>query len=137
MAIEILQITHAWLDDQDFGRAMAAARETSRFGREATSVRALQEHQKNKTLNTYGKHVKRCIVGDEGWIWQKYALNKDSGFMIYQMHREAFLFAFQLNESDEEHLSIGLIHVNHGDQTKHGGRSHHETRGIKDAIDTS
>ena len=112
MTIEILQITHPWLDDQDCVRTMAAARETSRFGRDASSVRALQEHQKTKTLSTYGKHVKRC--NDEDWIGHNYELNKDSGFMKHQVHREAFLMAPQPTEvmrtiPISEHFSIGLI----------------------------
>ena len=62
MAIEILQIIHPWLDDQDLGRILAATCETLRFRREERLYHScsieVSESNTLKTVENMGKVAK-------------------------------------------------------------------------------
>ena len=84
---------HPWYEIKEFGRVMAATRETSRFGEDPIAL--LQDHPKAKTSDTGEMHIENCEVGAEEWHVQTFELNNDSGFVNCQTEQQSVLMHHQ------------------------------------------
>ena len=86
-AIETLQLTNPWCDDQEVGSVTTATRETSRFSRGAMAGLFDHPRSESKNLEDVGIVRRRFQSWSRRLAREKiHALYMDSGFESYQTH---------------------------------------------------